>query len=123
MKTIKILTILILLMGFGTVYSQQTSTELQKVVQKDITGQQDRTTFSPNPAPGDVAKIVLPAQPDGTEQTAPEEMTHADAISSPNKPSDPASSPMTAFSNQAQKNVKNVEPSPNGPNGVRPETK
>lgn len=123
MKNFKILIILILLMGFGKVYSQQTTSGQQKNDQIPKTVQQDRSALSPNPASGDPAIQQNSGQSAGTQQSSVKTISVADAESSPNKPSDPASPANTASNSQVKRNTENVGPSPNDPNGRKPDTK
>ena len=124
MKNIKIVMLLFFLMGFISAFSQQASTGLYDSKQQKATAvQQDRSTLSPNPTSGDPAIKQNSDLSAGTKQSTVKAVSAADAESSPNKPSDPAS-PAKAFSNsQVNRNVEKVGPSPNDPNGRKPDTK
>ena len=111
------------LMGFITAFSQQASAGLQNSQQKSASEQQDRSTLSPNPAPGAQTELKNSGNSNGAELAMPDAEPKADAESSPNKPTDPAAPATTAASGKVYTNVENVGPRPNDPNGTRPETK
>jgi hypothetical protein len=117
MKNFKILTILILLMGFGTTYAQQAGAELQTKDQTTETGQADRYALSPNQAPGEQ---TLEKETMAETRTVPSE---TDKMESPNKPLDPALPLQPTLIQPVTKNTEYEGPSPNDPDGRRPDTK
>jgi len=123
MKKFKIWTILILLMGFGTVYSQQATGGQQKNDHDQKTGQADRSTLSPNPAPGEQTEVQNLGNSNGDQQLLPDAAEIADPESSPNKPTSPATLTTEGPGAMETTKVENIGPRPSDPNGIRPETK
>lgn len=123
MKNIKIIFLLIFLMGCFTAFSQQASTGLQDDQQKTSTEQKDRSTLSPNPAPGEQTELQDLGDSNGEQQLLPDATEIADPESSPNKPTDPAILTTEGPGELVTTIVENVGPRPSDPNGVRPETK
>jgi hypothetical protein len=113
MKKLKIFTILILLSGFGTVYSQQSDAGLPEGLQKDKTVQQERTTLSPNPA-----SVELTLEMEAIAKSAP---SVTDDAQSPNPPDSGVTGQMVVPL-QTEENTEETGPDPNNPNGIRPDT-
>jgi hypothetical protein len=128
MKNIKILTILLILMGFSTVYSQQTSTELQKDDQQIKSGQVDRSTLSPNPAPGDLILETVNAASTDSQSAEQKKADKTDPLTgevfpSPNPANIPGQTNQIIISSPPAGKAENPGPRPSDPNAVRPETK
>lgn len=127
MKNIKILSILILLLGFVSAYSQQTATGVQKSDQMQNAGQQDRTTLSPNPPSGSqnmtTASAPVPGSQSSKQLDNNADPGKSDGFPSPNPPSDPELSRQTASIQPETGNVENQGPRPSDPKGVKPDTK
>ena len=123
MKNIKIIFLMIFLMGYFTAFSQQVSTGLQDGQQKTTSVKQDRSTLSPNPAPGEQTGLQDLGDSNGDQQLLPDATEIADPESSPNKPTDPATLTTEGPGEVVTTAVENVGPRPSDPNGVRPETK
>ena len=123
MKNIKIIFLMIFLMGYFTAFSQQVSTGLQDGQQKTTSVKQDRSTLSPNPAPGEQTGLQDLGDSNGDQQMLPDATEIADPESSPNKPTDPATLTVKGPGEMVTTTVENVGPRPSDPNGVRPETK
>ena len=123
MKNIKIIFLMIFLMGYFTAFSQQVSTGLQDGQQKTTSVKQDRSTLSPNPAPGEQTGLQDLGDSNGDQQLLPDATEIADPESSPNKPTDPAILTVKGPGEMVTTTVENVGPRPSDPNGIRPETK
>ena len=123
MKNIKIIFLMIFLMGYFTAFSQQVSTGLQDGQQKTTSVKQDRSTLSPNPAPGELTGLQDLGDSNGEQQLLPDATEIADPESSPNKPTDPATLTVKGSGEMVTTTVENVGPRPSDPNGIRPETK
>ena len=123
MKNIKIIFLMIFLMGYFTAFSQQVSTGLQDGQQKTTSVKQDRSTLSPNPAPGELTGLQDLGDSNGDQQLLPDATEIADPESSPNKPTDPATLTTEGSGQVVTTVVENVGPRPSDPNGIRPETK
>ena len=123
MKNIKIIFLMIFLMGYFTAFSQQVSTGLQDGQQKTTSVKQDRSTLSPNPAPGELTGLQDLGDSNGDQQLLPDATEIADPESSPNKPTDPATLATEGSGEVVTTAVENIGPRPSDPNGVRPETK
>jgi hypothetical protein len=128
MKTIKILTMLVLLLGFGTVYSQETSAEPQKSDQVINTSQADRDALNPNPASGEQTPLTVISSPESTQSSDQAGMNNTeqgknDMFESPNPQTTPGLSNDSEVAGQAKGIPVNQGNNPSDPNCKRPETK
>lgn len=128
MKDFKIMIILTLLMGIGTVCAQQSSTDLQKSDQQNNSGLVDRTELSPDPDPGDQVTSISDctlALPVVSEEKAAENIDPLTGkeYPSPNPAVNPEPVNKTGYIIPSGEKAMNPGPRPDDPNAKRPDTK